>query len=1112
MRAALSGVTKYESTGGGSDAVLGQRFRRLSINRIAQNSHDGVANGEPTVFIPRQVPLTPGTRGGFAVFVVFIISFSFIVAMERNDGVFWFAEHARQLVGVDDFRRLAQERHSYREYQQWFQYHFLDGMANATTRIQPGQSVVMVGPPRMRQIRFAGDCSIPDYVGGLVPTCLDNSIESEEPFGNHVPEGLTNSGGQWNHVDASVTGDSRHVGRLHYGYSGGGYLLEMKPLLARPADLYDPGSEFYPFAHWKVNVSDLWASGWIDKHTKAIFHDFTLYSSSEDLYANVRVTAEFEGNAAVFHMSINLRVFWLERDTSWMSVQYIFSVFLGLLILGELDELRWGMQMAEKVLVERVVELKYLLRLKELQFGAEHGVPELYKPRAVLKKLAYRLYQVDSSCVHHIKQLNAIGNKIPQLEDHFEDALRMLRASGLDASKTAFRPNPVVTDQLNLAKAHLNELRSAEDGTDSCLKKLQRLRIRWSASVRFYYQTEWNNLDSFNYFLLLCSFCARVYSWSLMGSQTELVEQLNREDPYADENYINFFDTALYFGISFYINSLSAILTWIKLFKFLSFFPQMSIFTKTVALSASHLGVFFIVVLVVLIGSAQGFCLAFGSDIDGFRDPFISVVTISLFTVGKFDYDQLIWSQRWLGPVLFWVYIFLVFFVMMSVFIAILSEGYEAAKASIPATSSGDIWEAVQTVAVTNMIDVRESTRMTFRKVTGKNKAQDRLITGINKVRAGVQIAGALSAFKEAEEEDHIGARQGGRARMVSNKDANIATDSDSDDDNAALNEQAGMFAELAKMRRHEIHEEGEEPVSVETAGTQGSLPGTPAEEPDLHKDEEEEYEGFKIVPAVSQRGRGGRAKRSMTMQMPDMGPEPEGVDQTVAERLGSLEQTVEELVASGEDNTTQLQGLQDRLGAMSTVSGKTLEQIVEKLAGLANGAAAAPAERARSGGASRGSSPTRQRPSNGDAGTVADDDRSHRHHRSPPASEGHDHHHGHHKHKHGEGHSSHQHGHASRVRAKSPGPTHGAAVMRERPSPQSGSPAPVGLGSTRASSNGRSSVPNMRQQLAAMARLKGGAVAAEEKRKQKIPSMREQMAKMSASAALQDDGSKKAP
>ena len=181
------------------------------------------------------------------------------------------------------------------------------------------------------------------------------------------------------------------------------------------------------------------------------------------------------------------------------------------------------------------------------------------------------------------------------------------------------------------------------------------------------------------------------------------------------------------------------------------------------SLSASHLGVFFIVVIVVLIGSAQGFCLAFGADVDGFRDPFISVITISLFTVGKFDYDELIWSQRWLGPLLFWIYIFLVFFVMMSVFIAILSEGYEAAKSAIPATSTGDIWEAVQTVAVENYMEVRESTRMTLRRVTGAQTAQDKLVEGIHKVRSGVQIAGAIAAFQNPE--DHIGANVDGRGR-----------------------------------------------------------------------------------------------------------------------------------------------------------------------------------------------------------------------------------------------------------------------------------------------------------------------------------------------------------
>ena len=1104
MRAALSGVTKYESTGGGAE----------------KQNNDADADGA-LVFIPRQVPLTPATRGGFVVFIVFLVSFSFIVMQERNDSVFWFAEHARQLVGVDDFRRLAKERHSYREYQQWFTYHFLDGMANATTRRMPGQSVTMLGPPRMRQVRYADNCRTPSYMSGLVPACLNNYEESQEPFGVNVREGLTNTGGQWNYVTAEATGDTAHYGRLHYKYSGAGYLLEMKPLLERPANLLDPGSEFYPFAHWKVNVTDLWEAGWIDKYTKAIFHDFTLYSSSEDLYANVRVIAEFESNAGVFHMGLNLRVFWLERSTSWMLVQYTFAVFLFILILGELDELRWGMRIAEKVLVERVVELKYLLRLKELQFGAEHGLPALYKPRKVLKKLSYRLYQADSSCVHHIRQLNAIGQKIPPLDSHFQDATRMLRAAGMKGSAARFKPNSVVTDNLNLAKAQLNTLRAADE-SDNLLKKLHRLRIRWSAAVRFYYQTDWNNLDSLNYFLLFSSFCCRVYSWSLMDEHRELVAKLDRVDPFADENYINMFTVALYFGLSFYINSLSAILTWIKLFKYLSFFPQMSIFTRTLTLSASHLAVFFLVVVVVLIGSAQGFCLAFGADVDGFRDPFVSVMTMSLFTVGRFDYDQLIWSQRWLGPILFWIYIFLVFFVMMSVFIAILSEGYEAAKTAIPATSSGNIWEAVQTVAVTNYIDVRESTRMALRRVTGKNNPKDKLVGSIHKVRAGIQVAGVISSFREREEHHHIGANDSGKSRMVSNKEAHIATDSESDEepdvvfrrlgkraallmsgggpaDNIAMvdsiraqivdiysvhnpdkielvdellaewrGEEEALLANIKKkyqpvanVNQHENRAEGE------TATTQNSLPGTPAEEPsgdDAKKQgkRKKKDDDLNITPA----------RRRVKWSEEEEGRDNRA-DGKVLKRLSKLEEAVEALVAEGEHSAAQLQGLQEKIAAVSTESGDTLQQIVEHLSALVEASAPSSSShgRHRSPDASAASADPSHRHKHGTA------PREHRHHREA-------------------GDSVRQRGHVAHVRATSPSPTHGSAVRRERPSPQPGTPQ--GLAGVRASSNGRSSVPNMRQQLAAMTLMQGGSAAAQEKRK--VPSMREQMAQMSAS------------
>ena len=74
-------------------------------------------------------------------------------------------------------------------------------------------------------------------------------------------------------------------------------------------------------------------------------------------------------------------------------------------------------------------------------------------------------------------------------------------------------------------------------------------------------------------------------------------------------------------------------------------------------MNCRHLGVFFFVVLIVIIGSAQGFCLAFGTDIAGFRDPFQATINVALFTVGKFNYDELVWSQRWLGPLLYVFYI-----------------------------------------------------------------------------------------------------------------------------------------------------------------------------------------------------------------------------------------------------------------------------------------------------------------------------------------------------------------------------------------------------------------------------------------------------------------------
>jgi hypothetical protein len=357
-------------------------------------------------------------------------------------------------VGADDFRRLSHERHTYREYQQWFSYHLLDGWQNVTTRKDPKATVVMVGPPRIRQIRHRSGCAVQAEMAGLVPDCFDVNDEDELPFGDLsglADYEVADGGGTFQWSSPAATGDSFHAGHLSMYLSGGGYLLNVSEWLHKAPDVTNPGSEFYPFPHKAVNTTSLWATGWIDKQTKAIFHDFTLYSSSLDTYANVRLVSEFESNAAIFYMSLNLRCFWLTRSAAHLAVDIAFVSFLTLMVAGELQEVATCFAEAEKVLVERCVELKYTLRLRRLQFGAEHGIPALYQPRKVLRKLSYRLYTVDGSCVHHINELNDVGKRIPSLEAHYDDARKMAEASGVE-SPGVYHDNPILKRQMKRAE------------------------------------------------------------------------------------------------------------------------------------------------------------------------------------------------------------------------------------------------------------------------------------------------------------------------------------------------------------------------------------------------------------------------------------------------------------------------------------------------------------------------------------------------------------------------------------------------------------------------------------------------------------------------------------
>lgn len=117
-----------------------------------------------------------------------------------------------------------------------------------------------------------------------------------------------------------------------------------------------------------------------------------------------------------------------------------------------------------------------------------------------------------------------------------------------------------------------------------------------------------------------------------------------------------------------------------QIFKYLEVNPKYKMLVTTLKKSAAMLGTLVQSFVLVLIGSGQGFFMAFGVYLYSFRSFDESILGLLRMAVGDFDYSELQGAQPVLGPLMFWVYIFLVFFVLMSMFIALIAEAFEDAK------------------------------------------------------------------------------------------------------------------------------------------------------------------------------------------------------------------------------------------------------------------------------------------------------------------------------------------------------------------------------------------------------------------------------------------------
>ena len=500
------------------------------------------------------------------------------------------------------------------------------------------------------------------------------------------------------YMTADETKEKPYSSYSGISYPSGGFVVQnIQEMFENAPSVSKNGNELFPWPHQAIDSSRMIDAGLLHPATRVIFHDYTIYSGTKDAYVNVRLTLEMGLDHGLLIPTRHVR---LVRLTSWPEYAVVFEVmfYMVLLFLGLENIWFYVTQIfgAEEALEEALELARFELRYQILQQAAFKNL-FAYRPRVLMKQIESKVRKVKMERTHHITALNKLGCRISSLHESFQRLMNMDAETRMQGQKPEDKAMAIldVLASFEHLKERVVDLQILKGKQKSPKYIWKRLYIRLQNASKVFRADSWRVLDAFNYGFFFLTFIIRLKINPLMVAAETAILDINRGDPYADTEYVQMYEVTYMALILTYAYAVNAVLTWLKVFKFFSYFPSMQILTRTLGYAAAPLGSFSVILMVVLIAFGQAFFLSFGLDLLEYRTFNTSVFALLRMAVGDFDYVRLEQSHNVLGPCLFWMYIFLVFFILMSVFIALISEAYEKAK-----TELEDVEEAAQQTVV----------------------------------------------------------------------------------------------------------------------------------------------------------------------------------------------------------------------------------------------------------------------------------------------------------------------------------------------------------------------------------------------------------------------------
>ncbi|CAG0892278.1 unnamed protein product [Cyprideis torosa] len=182
----------------------------------------------------------------------------------------------------------------------------------------------LLGAPRFRQLRVRDDsCVVHENFKAAIKQCYDvysEGIEDTKPFG-------PGNSSEWLYHTSDELDGNTHWAKLTT-YSGAGSIKDLSTLKRNATN---------DIAHLRNNR-------WIDRATRAVFLDFTVYNANVNLFCVVKIVFEFPATGGLIpswsFRTVKLLRYVTVMDYFIMACEFIFVFFIIYYMVEELIEIK----------------------------------------------------------------------------------------------------------------------------------------------------------------------------------------------------------------------------------------------------------------------------------------------------------------------------------------------------------------------------------------------------------------------------------------------------------------------------------------------------------------------------------------------------------------------------------------------------------------------------------------------------------------------------------------------------------------------------------------------------------------------------------------------------